>query len=156
MCTPLLFVNWNVVDLLKQAALTIISGGNSVANSAMQNTIYNHEETAWRESNAQLSSHPRCLDDMPHILWNKYEFEVGTNKPAKMFTPNEYGQVKYKYYLRKIFWDTVSEMIRLGWKIRDVYIIVDRLSVTNVSHKMKSNKNGGDLLIVLLRNRNLS
>ena len=90
---------------MKRAVPTVRLG--SVAYCAMQKAVYNQERLNWRETNARLSSHPRYL----HMLWNEYAFGVGINKATKLFNPGKHGKVKHKYCLRKVFLDTVDEMI---------------------------------------------
>ena len=145
----------NVVQLMKRAVPTVRAGnsGNSVANRAMQNAVFEQEEASRRESNARLSSHPRCL----HMLWNEFEFGCGVNKAAKLFTAVERGKVKHKYCLRKVFWDTVNDMVLRGWaastaceKIRNVYI--DQSSISKILFKMRSDRNSGSIPNVLRGN----
>ena len=143
----------NVVHLMKRAVPTVRAGNSSVANRALQNAVYEQEESTRRVSNAKLTSHPRCL----HMLWNEYEFGCGVNKAAKLFTAEERGQVKHKYCIRKVFWDTVNEMILRGWsastaceRIRDVYI--DQSSVTKILCTMRADRNGDGLPNVLRGN----
>ena len=143
----------NVVHLMKRAVPTVRAGNSSVANRALQNAVYEQEESTRRVSNAKLTSHPRCL----HMLWNEYEFGCGVNKAAKLFTPEERGKVKHKYCIRKVFWDTVNEMILRGWsastaceRIRDVYI--DQSSVTKILCRIRADRNGDGLPNVLRGN----
>ena len=49
------------------------------------------------------------------MLWNEYEFGIDVNKAAKLFTPKERLQVKHRYCLRKIFRDTIRQMVLSGW-----------------------------------------
>ena len=142
----------NVVHLMKRA-IHIVRPGSSVANCAMQNPVHDQEESARRESNARLTSHPRCL----HLLWNESEFGCGVNKAAKLFTATEQRKVKHKYCVCKVVWDTVDEMILRGWsastaceRIRDVYI--DQSSVTKILCTMRADRNGDGLPNVLRGN----
>ena len=148
---------------MKGAAFRVTSGtrrvgaaviaDDSVANRALQNAVYEAEQAVrYRKesTNARLSSHPRCL----HMLWNEYEFSIGVNKAAKLFTPEERGAVKHKYCLRKIFWDTVRHMVLRGWsaitaceKIKDVYS--DHSSMSKILFQMRNDRNGGGLPAVL-------
>ena len=60
--------------------------------------------------NATLIKNPMSL----HIIWQEYEFRVGGQKPAKNFTAAERGRVKYAYYCRKKFWETISGLVHAG------------------------------------------
>ena len=103
----------NIVHLLKCAAFHVApgtrgagGGGGGTATLALQSAVYDTEQVVCIQKeriSAKLSNHPRCL----HLLWNEYEFGIGVNKAAKLFTPEEPGKMKHRYCLRKIFWDTV-------------------------------------------------
>ena len=89
------------------------------------------------------------------MLWNEYKFGIGVNKAAKLFTPEERGQVKHRYCLWKVFWDTVRQMVLSGWsaitaceKINDVYS--DKSSISAKLFQMRSDRNSGGLPTVLL------
>ena len=95
---------------------------------------------------ANLSNHPRSLI----LLWNEWEFGIGTNKPAREFTARERGRkpVKNKFCLRKVFWKKVEEMIRRGYtaetaclKIKHVYARYN--SMTKLLYAMKADRNRG-------------
>ena len=69
----------------------------------------------------------------------EYEFGIGGNKPAKQFSAQERGMVKFTYSLQKPFWLLVEQMIRHGYtnataiaKIEDVYMRGRRKTVTAV------------------------
>ncbi len=60
---------------------------------------------------AESFKNPRTL----YHLWVEWEFAIKGNKAAKFFTAKERGEKnKNKFYLRKFFWTTVSEMVRNG------------------------------------------
>ena len=88
-----------------------------------------------------------------HVLWHKWEFGIGGRRPAKSFSKKDRGGVRYKFSLRKVFWDMVCKMIRVGYtsntaidKIYSVY--TTRLSVTNLLRQMrKDNRTGGHPLL---------
>ena len=96
-----------------------------------------------------LSSHPKTL----HMLWHEWEFGIGGRRPAKGFNQHDRGCVRFKFSLRKVFWDMVCKMIRVGYtsntaidKIYSVY--TTRLSVTNLLRQMrKDNRTGGHPLL---------
>lgn len=85
----------------------------------------------------RLSSRPRDL----HCLWAEYIHGSGGMKAAKDFTSVERGQVKQKYYRRKVFWDVVSALVRAGYSsanaVRRVYQTYGpQESVTNILTRM--------------------
>lgn len=92
-----------------------------------------------------LSSCPKTL----HVLWHEWEFGIGGRRAAKSFSKNDRGRVRYKFSLRKVFWDMVCKLIRVGYtsntaidKIYDVYST--SLSVTDILRQMRrDNKTGG-------------
>lgn len=74
----------------------------------------NVEETGLDQQSRRtslLGKHPRSL----HDLWNEYEIGTPGKKAAKDFTARERGgKNKHTFYLRKILWDKVAEMVRGG------------------------------------------
>ena len=52
----------------------------------------------------------QCLRTLD-VLWMEYEFGIGGNKPAKLFTAREMGTVKFSCSLRTPFWTLVEKMI---------------------------------------------
>ena len=60
---------------------------------------------------ANLSRCPRSL----YELWNEYMFGFYGNKPAKDFTAQERGKVKFAYYRWNVFWVQVAKMVREGY-----------------------------------------
>lgn len=57
-----------------------------------------------------LSSNPKDL----YTLWQEYEFGIDGRKPAKDFNATEQGQVKHKFFRRKVFWDVVVKLVNAG------------------------------------------
>jgi hypothetical protein len=55
----------------------------------------------------------RCPRDL-YALWAEYEYGIAGRKPARQFTAQERGKVKFKYSRRKIVWDTIDRMVRSG------------------------------------------
>ena len=53
----------------------------------------------------------RTLD----VLLTEYEFGIGGNKLAKLFTARERGKVTFSYSLSKPFWKLVERMICYGY-----------------------------------------
>ena len=49
-----------------------------------------------------------------HVLWNEYESGIGGNKPAREFTAQERGKVKFTYCRRKIVCDVIDNMCNRG------------------------------------------
>ena len=88
-----------------------------------------------------LSQNPRTLYD----LWDEYTLGLGGRKPAKDYTPNERGKVKYKYTRRKIVWDTISTLTNSGLHS---HVAIDRIydyygrekTVTQIINLMRSDR----------------
>ena len=59
---------------------------------------------------ASLSPNPRTL----YILWDEYMNGVGGRKPAKDFTRQERGRVKFKYHRRRHVWNVVACLVDGG------------------------------------------
>jgi hypothetical protein len=99
-----------------------------------------------RNPAATLSPTPRTL----YVLWEEYQHGVGGRKAARFFTPQERGQVKFKYSRRKVFWDVVSHLIRSGLHSN---VAIDRIyevygqnaTVTTVINQMRRDKRNGNL-----------
>ena len=93
---------------------------------------------------AHLSRSPNSL----YLLWDEYEIGLGDNKAAKDFTEKERGAVKYTYYRRKIFWETIERLMRRGHTSRVAIDMVrvaygQGLSVTAVINLMKEERSKG-------------
>jgi hypothetical protein len=88
-----------------------------------------------------------------YLLWQEYEFGLDGRKAAKLFTLNERGKVKHSYYRRKVFWDQISFMVRLGYTAQ---IAIDKVyqnygpsnSVTWILKKMVQDRRAGELIII--------
>ena len=76
--------------------------------------------TTSRPVSAVLSPHPRTL----YEVWDEYNNGIGGRKPAREFSSQERGKVKYKYYRRKKVWDLVSALTRTGL---DCHVAIDRI-----------------------------
>ena len=90
-----------------------------------------------------LSKCPKTL----YVLWQEYEFGLGGNKAAKLYTPMERGKNKFKYSLRKGFWIIVTNMIRGGHshntaidRIYDVYAPRVGRTVTKILWEIRKDK----------------
>jgi hypothetical protein len=94
---------------------------------------------------AQLSKAPNSL----YLLWDEYEKGLGDNKAAKDFTERERGgAVKYNYYRRNVFWETIERLMRRGHTSRVAIDMVrvaygQGLSVTAVINLMKEERSKG-------------
>ena len=93
-----------------------------------------------------LIKFPRTLD----VLWTKYEFGIGGNKPAKLFTASERGKMKFSYSLRKPFWKLVERLIRHGYshsraieKIERVYSSDRSRRVTEILREIRKDVRNG-------------
>ena len=63
-----------------------------------------------RECHARLYRGVKNLWD----LWQEYEYGLGGNKPARDFTRQERGHVKFVYSRRKVFWEVMCKLVRAG------------------------------------------
>jgi len=92
----------------------------------------------------RLSKCPRDL----WVLWREWEQGLGDGKPAKEFSQHERGANKFSFSRRKVFWDTVEELVKRG-NTSDVSI--DKIyrvygwnnSVTKILNEMRSDKKRG-------------
>ena len=88
-----------------------------------------------------------------YLLWQEYEFGLDGRKAAKLFTSSERGKVKHSYYRRKVFWDQISFMVRLGYTAQTA---IDKVyqnygpskSVTWILSKMLHDRRAGELIII--------
>lgn len=94
---------------------------------------------------ARLGNRPKTLND----LWKEYVFGASVEyKPAKDFTRSEKGKCSSTYCRRNVFWEKVSEMIRMGYsaenaidKIYDVY--GGNMTVTQILNAMMNDRGKG-------------
>ncbi len=49
-----------------------------------------------------------------HDLWQEYHHGVGGRKAALLFSYSERGRSKHRYSRRKVVWDLVSSLVRMG------------------------------------------
>ncbi len=66
--------------------------------------------TANEQRRVRLS---KCQRDL-WVLWREWEQGLGDGKPAKAFTLAKWGANKFSFSRRKVFWDTVEEMVKRG------------------------------------------
>ena len=131
-------LNRNIRQIMRNPAL-------SHPQLARTNTLDELDQVTHENRAAVLSNMPKTLQ----ALWNEYEFGIGNNKPAKLFTSCERGKCRYTYHRRKVVWDQIADMVRRGWdaqdacnKLYDVY--GHQLSVTAIINQMrKDRRNGG-------------
>lgn len=65
-----------------------------------------------RHSNATLAPNLRNL----FVLWHEYEFGIAGRKLSKEFTRAEKGgRIKHTYSKRKVVWDKIPELVRVGY-----------------------------------------
>ncbi|KAG9411958.1 hypothetical protein AC1031_017595 [Aphanomyces cochlioides] len=81
-------------------------------------------------------------------LWQEFEFGSGGRKAAKNFAAAERGANKFAYSRRKVFWDTVANLVRAGYTsdvvIDKVYVVYGRqLSVSSILTHMRANRQRG-------------
>ena len=88
----------------------------------------NQNQADWTHS---LAKCPKSL----YVLWQEYKFGLGGRKPVKLFDSKDRGKVKFKYCMRKHFWDLITKMIQHGYShnsaIDKVYTVHSG-SVTNI------------------------
>lgn len=110
------------------------------------------DEATGQQQAAQAGGLPATLSPLPrtiYVLWQEYEFGIGGRKPAKEFTAQERGRVKYSYHRRKVVWDCVASLVRAGWQANvacdKIYEAYGRNeSVTRIINKMRRDRvNGG-------------
>jgi hypothetical protein len=112
-------------------------------NNPNPNNNNNNQQVA-NNNNARLSPNPRNL----HTLWQEYEFGFGGRKPAKDFTAEERGRVKYSYHRRKVVWDKIAELVRAG---HTAQVAIDRIyqvygqasTVTSIINQMRQDRRTG-------------
>lgn len=82
------------------------------------------------------------------MLWHEYLFGLGSNKPAKDFTPTERGRQKHKYCRRKCFWSVMARLNRAGYDELSAIDLIHEAyganqSVTNIIKALQKGKNNG-------------
>ena len=92
----------------------------------------------------RLSKCPRDL----WVLWKEWEQGLGGGNPAKAFTHAERGANKFSFSRRKVFWDTVEELVKRGntsdVSIDKIYRVYGwNKSVTKILNEMRSDKKRG-------------
>ena len=118
--------------------VVVVNGGGGEANAD------GAEGDLAMMATATLMPTPRSL----HDLWAEYLHGVGGRKPARLFSYSERGRSKHRYSRRKVVWDTVSGLVRLGFTSD---IAIDRIygvyggqtSVTKIINALKRDKKDG-------------
>jgi hypothetical protein len=100
--------------------LNAIKGlGVGVPRIARQPVIYRVGVMGILDPVAQLAESPRAsLSPRPanlYVLWKEYEFGICSRKPAKAFNEREGGGNKADFCHRKVFWDVMPSLLRLGY-----------------------------------------
>ena len=83
-------------------------------------------------------------------LWQEYEFGMGGNKAAKLFTAEERGRVKHKYTRRKVVWDCIKRQTSRGVHYN---VAIDRIytvygqnqPVTRIINRMRVDKRNNNM-----------
>jgi hypothetical protein len=114
-------------------------GDNVMAQEVVPNA--NNNEIPFQST---LTKCPMSL----FVLWNEWEFGIGGQKPAKLFSSKERGRVKSAYSLRKPFWVRIGRMIRGGYTastaVDKIYSVYPGRSTTKVLQDIRRDeKNGG-------------
>jgi hypothetical protein len=87
---------------------------------------------------ATLMPTPRSL----HDLWHEFHHGVGGREAARLFSYSERGCSKHRYHRRKMVWDLVSSLVRMGdtaeTAIDKIYAVYGgQTSVTNIINGLK-------------------
>lgn len=146
-------LNGNVRRMALQPArrVAVPVGGGGVGDEANTGggaaTANEGEGDLAMMATATLMPTPRSL----HDLWAEYLHGVGGRKPARLFSYTERGRSKHRYSRRKIVWDTVSGLVRLGHTseiaIDRIYAVLygGQTSVTKIINALKRDKRNGTL-----------
>ena len=94
---------------------------------------------------ATLSACPRDL----YTLWQEWEFGIAGRKPAKTFTRQERGRVKFKYSRRLLVWEVLAHLVRAGYTSHaacdKLYEIYGHRTVSELIDKIRVDKRGNTL-----------
>ena len=92
---------------------------------------------------AHLMSHPRTLC----VLWQEWMVGVAGNKPARLFIRAKRGRAKFRYCIRKVFWDKVVEMMAAGHTnvtaIDKIYEIYGNKDISYILVAMSKDRRNG-------------
>ena len=145
-------LNSNVRRLAMAPARRIGNGNNNNGNGAGNNNDGGNGNGNGNANQpaATLSPTPRCL----YVLWQEYTQGIGGRKAARLFTPQERGQVKHRYTRRKVVWDTIDRLVRQGLTanvaIDRIYEVYGReLTVTRLINRMLSDRRNNSIPAVL-------
>ena len=71
---------------------------------------------AFRSGNSNNLNGPPELYDCKTLsqLWSEYQYGLGGNKPARLFSVSERNvpSIKFRYHWRKKFWNAVVQLVR--------------------------------------------
>lgn len=95
---------------------------------------------------AELSPTPRSLQ----ALWDEWNVGIGGRKPARLFTREERGRVKFKFCRRKVVWELICLHIRANRTAQDAIeklyeVYGQTTSVTDIINRLKADIRGGRL-----------
>ena len=144
-------LNRNIKRIALQPVLRprVLLPSSRVPQGTMSEAEDGAEETAEQAIDrmpAKLYKSPKSL----HDLWHEFQFGLNGSKPAREFTLQERGKNKSLYCRRKVFWDTISSLVRAGFTsevaIDKVYQVYGRgTSVTTILIMMvRDRKTGGN------------
>ena len=115
-------------------------GGGGTGGGAGGRTIRSRGARIVGNYSTTLSKCPRTL----HVLWQEYQFGIGGEKAARLYTAEERGRNKYNFSLRKPFWDLVERMIRNGLTgqaaIHRIYEVYPNAPVTQILRLIRIDK----------------
>ena len=87
----------------------------------MHSTIENLSKSVnrvvtFRSGNSNNLNGPPNLYDCKTLsqLWSEYQYGLGGNKPARLFSVSERNvpSIKFRYHWRKKFWNAVVQLVR--------------------------------------------
>ena len=92
-------------------------------------------------------NHPRTLG----ALWNKWQNGITGSKPAREFSRQEKGRVKFKYSNRLIVWKCIERLLDRGNNLSTAFSKICRVyggvTITVLIKKMsRDERNGGACL----------
>ncbi len=139
-------LNGNIKRIALQPARRRTAGGGERDDAADAAEVPGRAAANILAMMATLMPTPRSL----HDLWHKFHHGVGGRKAARLFSYSERGCSKHRYHRRKVVWDLVSSLVRMGdtaeTTIDKIYAVYGgQTSVTNIINGLKRDKRDGTL-----------
>jgi hypothetical protein len=147
-------VNANIRRIALQPGGRVNRGGavgtRRVGNDDANGQVEQPAVAGYHTAPPSLSPNPKNLFD----LWQEYEIGIGGRKAAKLFTQKERGgRNKHKYCRRKVIWDIIDGLVRLGGPGMTSDVAIDEIygvygqqtCLTNIINAIKHDKKHGTL-----------